>query len=117
LNLVVLNQKIEEISVSVEMYNALQNVLTASFLEGIDDGEREAIAFLYSTREGSAYLFCTGDRLAIKCLGILGLCGISLQELLEKLKIGADLHLQTHSRALFEKMLSKGLQEVYLHKK
>jgi hypothetical protein len=110
------DQKIEEISVSLEIYNALQHVLTASFLEGIDEGEREALAFLHSSRQ-SSYLFCTGDLLAIKCLGVLGLKGVSLQDLLEQFKIGSNRHYKNHSRELFEKMLNRGLVESHLHKK
>ncbi len=113
LNKDVVDQKIEELSVSIETYNALQNVLRDSFLEGIDEGEREAIAFLHAFRENNPYLFCTADQLAIKCLGVLNLeCqGIALQDLFESIGIKVNPGLKRHSRLLFEKMLNEGAQE------
>lgn len=111
------DQKVEEILVPLETFNSLQGVLNNFFLQGIDEGEREAIAFLYKNKQKDLYLFCTADMLAIKCLGVLGLRyqGISMQALLEKINNKANK--QTHSKQLFEKLLNEGFQEAHLHKK
>jgi hypothetical protein len=122
LSLDVESQKVEEIPVSLKDFSCLDTVLNDFFLQSIDAGEREAIAFLYNTRQSNQYLFCTADMLAIKCLGILGLKfhGISLQELFEKLAIksnplGNAIH--NHSKELFDRMLNEGFQESHLYKK
>jgi hypothetical protein len=62
------------------------------------------------------------DRLAIKCLGVLGLrfLGISLQELFEKINIKFNSfseRIQPYSKQLFARMLDEGFQEAHLHKK
>lgn len=116
------SQKVEEISVSLKDFSCLEDILNDFFLQSIDAGEKEAIAFLYNTRKSNQYLFCTADMLAIKCLGVLGLRyhGISLQELFEKLVIKSNSlgnSIQTHSKVLFERMLDEGFQESHLHRK
>lgn len=115
------SQKVEEISVSLKDFSCLDSIPNDFFLQSIDAGEKEAIAFL-TPGKAIRYLFCTADMLAVKCLGVLGLRyhGISLQELLEKLTIksnplGKVLH--THSKELFDRMLNEGFQESHLHKK
>lgn len=115
-------QMVEEIPVSLGDFASLNSILNDFFLQSIDAGEREAIGFLYNTRQTNQYLFCTADMLAIKCLGVLGLRyhGISLQELFDKLTInlnplGNAIH--THSKKLFDRMLNEGFQESHLHKK
>lgn len=115
------SKKIEEIEVSLETFTSLPMFLKDSILDGIDDGEREAIAFLHANKRKETYLFCTADQLAIKCLGVLGLShfGISLQELLDSIKIKSHfLHKDvTYCKTHFDKMLSEGFGERHLHKK
>jgi hypothetical protein len=60
------SQEIEEILVSQKEFVSLETVLHNFFLQSIDEGEREAIAFLYSNQKSNKYLFCTLDQLAIK---------------------------------------------------
>lgn len=115
-------KKVEEIPVSLKDFSCLDGILNDFFLQSIDAGEREAISFLYSTQQNNQHLFCTADMLAIKCLGVLGLRyhGISLQELFEKLALKSNLPgnaLHTHSKELFDRMISEGFQESPLHKK
>jgi hypothetical protein len=116
------SKKIEEIQVPLEMFNSISEVLRDSFLEGIDAGEREAIALLYATRQKNAYRFCTLDRLAIKCLGVLGLGvqGISIEEILLAHKLKSKLlneNLKSCSKEAFKRMLSEGFEETKLHRK
>lgn len=116
------NKRLEEIEVSLTTFHSLGDVLKKSFLEGIDEGEREAISFLYQNRHKNLFRFCSADMLAIKCLGVLGLShlGISMEELFEKIKLKPDLSVrykQTHSKELLKRMLAQGFQESHLHKK
>ena len=53
------SQKVEEIQVSLNDFSCLNEILNDFFLQSIDDGEREAISFLYNTRQSNQYLFCT----------------------------------------------------------
>lgn len=116
------NKRLEEIEVSLATFHSLTDVLKKSFLEGIDEGEREAIAFLFQNRHKNLFRFCSADMLAIKCLGVLGLShlGISMEELLGEIKIKPNLSVrykQTHSKELLKRMLAQGFQEAHLHKK
>jgi len=116
------NKRLEEIEVSMEIFQSLSNVLKKTFLEGIDEGEREAISFLYQNRKKNLFRFCSADMLAIKCLGVLGMShlGISMEELFEKINLKPDLstrYKQTHSKELLKRMLAQGFQESHLHKK
>jgi hypothetical protein len=116
-------KKIEEIVVSIEEFSSLEAILNNFFLQSIDAGEREVIAFLYHSQRKDEFLFCTADMLAIKCLGVLGLRyqGLSLQELFTKLHISINhlpsRYIQAHSKEVFERMLIEGFQEAHLHKK
>ncbi|MBS0615532.1 MAG: hypothetical protein JSR58_03150 [Verrucomicrobia bacterium] len=112
---------LEEIPVSLETFNSLSQVLKKTFLEGIDEGEREAIAFLYQNRQKNIFRFCSADLLAIKCLGVLGLSHhcLCMEELFERLHIKISTPHQykvTHSKQLLKKMLSQGFSEAHLHK-
>lgn len=112
---------LQEIDVSAEVFHSLSKVLKKTFLEGIDEGEREAIAFIYHNRNKSLFRFCSADLLAMKCLGVLGLSHqtMSMEELFEKLRIKTPLshhYKQTHSKELLKRMLGQGFAEAHLHK-
>lgn len=108
--------------VSIEDFLSLEGVLNDFFLLSIDEGEREAISFLYNTKQKNEFLFCTADLLAIKCLGVLGLryLGISIQELFKKCNISSNLpsrYIQNHSKKILNECLLKGLQKpTYIEK-
>ncbi|MBI5119089.1 hypothetical protein HZA56_21705 [Candidatus Poribacteria bacterium] len=74
----------------------------------LHDGEKEALALLYSGRmEG--VLFCSGDKAATQALTMVDMrqFGISLGELLER--IGYPKPLQRHfTREVFEESLNRG---------
>jgi hypothetical protein len=110
---------IKEIEVSNEAVVSLGRILNPSFLPSLDEGELEAIAFLYSLKQKNLYRFCSADGLAIKSLGAIGLRhhSISLEEVLNKQRINLNLP-QKYSKAFFEKMLGEGFREshLYLHK-
>jgi hypothetical protein len=109
--------RLKEIPVSIQTFDHLPNVLKEPFLRGIDDGEREVIAWLYENRQNTPYRFCTADALAAKCLGVLGLRqhGISVQELLENAHIKSSVG-HPLSKQYFDKMLNEGFSEAAMHK-
>lgn len=89
----------------------LQKLVKPSFLPSFDPGEREALALLKSPNYKD-FFFCTGDALAIKGLGILGLStqGASVEKLLEL--IGNKRPLKKHfTEEWFQKHLITGFQE------
>lgn len=100
------------IDTSIQDYTVLGKVLNPQFLFGIDDGEREAIGYIYNRKQGGHTRFCTADRLAVKCLGVLGLrhCSVSLESLLPSKKI-----LPPYSQNALEKGLIEGFQEAHLY--
>lgn len=107
---------IREIEVSNEDVLSLGRTLSSSFLPSLDEGELEAIAFLYSSKRENQYRFCSADGLAIKCLGAIGLrhLSISLEELFEKQCINVKLP-QRYSKGFFEKMLGEGFRDSHLY--
>lgn len=110
--------RIEVIEVPGDNVASLVATLNPAFLPALDEGELEAIAFLYSLRLKEPYYFCTADGLAIKCLGALGLrhCSLSLEALLQQVKISYSLP-SRYSKAYFDRMLQEGFRDVHLYRK
>ncbi len=113
---------IEEILVTIDEFSSLDSILNEFFLQSIDEGEREVIAYLYNAKKKDEFLFCTADILAIKCLGVLGLRyqGLSMEGLFEILHMNTNIsgrYNQTRSKKTFERMLNEGFQEANLHRK
>lgn len=111
-------QRIEILEVSSDKVASLVSILNPAFLPALDEGELEAIAFLYSLRPKEPYYFCTADGLAIKCLGALGLrhCSLSLEALFTLVKINHPLP-PRYSKAYFDKMLQEGFRDSHLYQK
>jgi hypothetical protein len=104
---------IREIETSIEQIKLLHSLLLPTIHSPLDEGELEAIAFLKSQKQDD-YLFCSGDALAIKYIGALGLKhrAISLQKLLEQRNIKARLE-RKYSDHVFEKMVGEGLRDAH----
>ena len=109
-------KRIHEIDVASASISSLVAKLSPSFLPALDDGELEAIGFLDSLQRKEPYYFCTADRLAIKCLGALGLRqrSLSLEELFIQHKIAHSLP-QHYSKSFFDKMLQEGFRDQCLY--
>lgn len=77
--------KIKEISATLAEMESLRGVFDKGFVQGLGDGELEALALIKSNRIGDA-LFCTADAAAIRALAMLGHSdlGISMEILLKK---------------------------------
>lgn len=96
---------------TLEEYQKLQSLVTPSFLQSIDPGEKEAFALMKNPKYKDFY-FCTGDGRAIQALSVLQLSsqGISLEKLLHK--IGNKRKLDRHfSESWFQKQLATGFQD------
>ncbi len=105
------NGLIFEIAATLDDEKHLQRLVKPHFLQSFDPGEREALALLITNRYKD-FLFCTGDRAAIKGLGVLGLSnrGISVEKLLEK--IGIKKNLKNHfTENWLRQQLTQGFQE------
>ncbi len=102
---------IREIKTSIEQIQLLHTLLHPNIQSPLDAGELEAIAFLKSQKL-EEHLFCSGDALAVKYLGALGLRqrSISLQKLLEQKGIKTNLE-PKYSDSLFQKMLNEGFRD------
>ena len=101
----------------IDDYRALSNRLTHHFMQGIDAGEKEALAILMA-KQFKDYFFTTADKAAIKALGILGLSsrGLSVEELLSYIgSSGNKMKLQSqYKKHWFQKNLDEGVGERHL---
>jgi len=81
-----------------------------SYLERLDAGEAESLAFLLNSDE--QYLICSADSIVYKVLGNLDRSeqGISLEEVLQRTGLGRRLTWQ-FTKGFREKWTSKGFQE------
>ena len=112
LNSVVASGKVKEISASTKDVLDLEGRVNPTFMDRIDDGEKEALALLLSGAY-SEFRFCTGDTRAIKALASLnlGAYGISLEELLVKIRLQNRLPHPSYRKDAFNKKIAEGLQE------
>ena len=112
------NNSIIKIEASVNEMQLLYKNFKTNFIESIDDGEKEALAILYSNRQTDLF-FCTGDMRAICALAIIGLSenGISLEKVLGKAGINNKNIAKHFSEQAFKNHLGRGFQEKDLHKK
>lgn len=96
---------------------AVKAYLTDEFFNAIDRGELEAIALLH-TGNFDEYRFCSGDFLANKAMGVMGLgaCCISLEEVLAQ--AGRKIMPQFHfTRDRLRQALAQAMTEQALHRK
>lgn len=104
--------RIFEISAEMEEMIQLNNIFDDLFLEGIHDGEKEALAILYARKEHDLF-FCTADAMPIKGMAMLQLSeiGISFEQLLKS--IGMKKKLRFHfTEEWFKKRLKEGSQNL-----
>lgn len=104
-------KSIREIETSIDQITFLYALLQPNMQSPLDAGELEAIAFLKSQKLDE-HLFCSGDALAVKYMGALGLRhrSISLQKLLEQRGIKTKLE-HKYSDNVFQKMLDEGFRD------
>jgi len=78
------------------------------FVEGLHDGEAEAIALIYA-QKAEGYKFCTGDKVAIQSLAMIGYSseGISMEKLLSNVGLQKNLSHQ-FTESYFKKWLGIG---------
>ncbi len=107
--------KVEELTATIEEYAALHASVKKEFLASIDAGEEEALALLKSSKY-QEYSFCTADALAIQALAILGQStrGVSLEKLLQTAGRSTNTLRHHFTEQSFQKNLTKGLQEKHL---
>jgi hypothetical protein len=104
-------KSIRAIKTSVEQIAHLYTFLHPNIQSPLDPGELEAIAFLKSQKTDD-HIFVSGDALAIKYIGALGLRhrSISLQKLFEQRGIKTKLE-HKYSESRFQTMLDEGFRD------
>ena len=77
--------RIAEIEATAEQISSLMEDFDRNFIEGLHEGEAEALALVKAGNVGEA-LYCTGDAIAIQALAMLGHSesGISMESLLKQ---------------------------------
>lgn len=103
--------KIIEEAASIEELKNLHEIFDSVTLEGLDQGEYEALAIVKSGRLREV-LFCTSDKAAIRALALMGCSekGIAFDELLKKYGLQKMLDPQ-YMQDFFNYHLSKGKQD------
>lgn len=108
---------VTRIDAEIADYAHLNGKLSKDFMNGIDPGEKEALAILISQKHGD-YYFTTADKAAAKALGVLGIgCkGLSVEELLKNLgnSVKKTNLPQQYTKAWFQKCVSEGFGEQHL---
>lgn len=80
--------KVRCVSASLKSIETFKNRLGPAYLDRMDPGEAESLAYLMESRE--SWLLSSGDEIVYKTLGLLSRAdqGISLEELLQKMGMG-----------------------------
>ncbi len=104
--------KIKHVSATVAQMGSVRSVFDRVFVQGIHDGELEALAILKSNTISDP-LFCTGDALAIQALAMIGHSesGVSMEILLKNTGLKKLLDKQFSER-FFKNNLATGKQNL-----
>ena len=104
--------KIKEITATAAEIMAVQAVFDRVFIQGLQEGELEALALIKADRVKDA-LFCTGDGTAIRALAMIRHfeSGISMESLLRKTGLQKPLRKQFTER-FFREVLTEGKQNL-----
>jgi len=103
--------RIGEVNATIEDLQSLHETLSFVALQGLHEGELEALAVLHGGAIENV-LFCTADRAAIRALALLGHSesGISFENLLKE--VGLQKALEGHySEEFFRYHLERGKQD------
>lgn len=102
------NGKITELAATVEELKSLSDLFDPVFLEGLHEGESEALALLLSGKSEEAY-FCSSDAKAIQALAMIGLSeqGISFEKLIKASGLSRPLP-DHYSENFFKRNIKRG---------
>ncbi|MEN6440521.1 MAG: hypothetical protein ABFD97_18260 [Syntrophobacter sp.] len=87
--------RVTEIAATSELMISINGYFDRNFIEGLHEGEAEALALVRAGSIGEA-LYCTGDAIAIQALAMLGHfeIGISMESLLKQAGLQKQLDIQ-----------------------
>lgn len=100
--------KISELTATVTEISVLNRKFDSVFAEVLHPGETEALALIHSGK-ASGYKFCSGDKVAIQGLAMIGhsSSGISMENLLKS--VGLTKHISHQfTESYFKKWIGKG---------
>jgi hypothetical protein len=102
--------KIHVFDVGISDLKAFRGCFDSVYLEKLDPGETESLAYLLNMQEDC--LICSADKIVFRVLGSLGRGeeGISLEEILRNAGLAGQLRFH-FSKAYREKWTNKGFQE------
>ena len=104
----VTEQKIEQLSASVEEMASFLSQFDSLFQKGLHEGETEALALIYSNKTPDAF-FCTGDAIANFALTMIAKSekGISFESLLKTIGLQKSLSWEC-TEEFFQRKLEEG---------
>ena len=102
--------RIQCVDVTLSTIKAFLEQFDPSYLEKLDDGEAESLAFLYYDEKD--WLISSSDGIVFKVLGRLGRAekGISLEEILQQVGLSHSLHCK-YTRSFRERYTRLGQQD------
>jgi hypothetical protein len=105
------NKKVVFLDVPLSSINILCKMFGPTYLDRMDIGETDSLAFLYENKDKDVHI-CSSDSIVFKVLGSLGLRekGISLEELLNDIGLGRSLEWR-FQKSFREKYTLMGEQE------
>lgn len=111
LNPYIRSETVRVVEEPTENVQAFLNLFDLSYLERLDTGEAESLAFLFSAKD--EFTICSADAIVFRVLGNLDLSdrGISLETLLSRLGLGRRLPHDGYTEAFREKHTRKGVAE------
>ncbi len=103
-------ERITCIDVPLNKIAAFRTKFDPSYLDRLDEGEAESLAFLLSSEE--EWLISSSDSIVFKVLGKLGLAerGISLEEILQQVGLGRRVH-RKYTKEFRLKFTQQGQQD------
>jgi hypothetical protein len=110
LKLDITDNRVTQFAVAPSELSAFRDSFDPSYLEKLDDGETESLAFLVNSAE--QYLICSADRIVYRVLGNLKRSeqGISLEEILKDIGLGVPLPRQ-FTKAYRKQCTGMGFEE------
>ena len=99
--------RLEELAAEAPAMHLVQRLFDRSFVDGLHEGELEALAIIYTS--GEEILFCTADQMAIQALAMMDRAdrGVSFETLLRKAGLWRKLE-RRFTEAFFQGHIEKG---------
>lgn len=104
--------RVQVFDVDLGKIKAFRELFQSPYIDGLDDGETEALAYLYESKE--LLQICSGDAIVYRVLGLLNRShqGISLEEILKQVGLQRSWLPWSCTKAFRERYTSEGVMDL-----